>query len=68
MILGQRHGEPAPAAAAVERTHARFQPLGLVQCFGVRGEVGAGILHVLIEEEAIEVVADVVVGLGILRR
>ena len=62
---------PAPAAADVEDVLARLQMqlggdmrlfvgLRLLQAVGRLGEIGAAVLQVVVEEEAVEVVADVV--------
>ena len=71
--------ELAPAAADVEHLEAGLEVelggdqaqlvlLGLLQRFGVVEEVGAGILHPLVEEELVEVVAEVVVVRHVLLR
>ena len=78
-VLGQGHGEAAPARADVQRLHARLDQqlaadegllrrLGLFQRHVRTLEIGAGILHVGVEEPAIELVGDVVVVGDVLAR
>ncbi|MNS89316.1 hypothetical protein D3C72_1233250 [compost metagenome] len=74
VIAGRPAGQSAPAAADVEHALARLQPqlaadaiqlllLGRLQRRIVSGEVGAGIDHLRVEEEAVEVVTDIIVEL-----
>ena len=64
--------QPAPAAADVEHLHAGLETqlgrnmrllveLGLLDRVGGVGEVAAAVLQVFVEEEPVEVIADVVV-------
>ena len=69
--LVQVERRPAPAAADVEHALAGLQielggdmrllvGLGLFEAVGGIGEVGAAVLPVVVEEEVVELVADVV--------
>src|SRR5664280_2764351 len=71
-LAGWGHREPAPACAALQDVLARCQagplrhdpvlvPLGIRQRLVGRGEDGARVRHGLVEEEPVEVVAEVVV-------
>ncbi len=77
--LRQIEAEPAPAGADVEHRLAGLQPelggdvallggLRLVERHVGLLEIGAGILHVLVEEEPVEVARQVVVALHVAAR
>ena len=74
--LGEVKAEPAPAGADVEHGLAGLQPelggdmallggLRLVERHVRLLEIGAGILHVLVEEEPVEVTRQIIVTLHV---
>ena len=77
--MGEIEAQPAPAAADVEQPLAvcqlklggemtLLQRLRLLERLGAIGKIGAGILHVGIEKEPVDFLADVVMRLHIAAR
>ncbi len=75
-MLGEVEPKPTPAGTDVENSLARLEvelggevallrQLRFIEAFDAVLEVGAGVLHVLVEEERIEAAVEVVVRMDV---